>query len=345
MSWKGMINDKARSLLNLLYDDALASQDSLAAKLEALRLPASRQNIGKYVGQLEQGDLITYTIVENPNVHDVRTFFIEIKTNPEEPEIVTKIMQIERVRSIDGIIGQNSLVVKVCTRNDQQFSAILKQIDGIITGSRFQHYKVINCLTTFKDGGKILTSDDREERGTRHGTPEIDVVDEQLLDAMQNPARKTGSKPERMSYGWILEHALAASQELSYAQVRRRVNTMVESGLIHSFTIKVSPALIPQTDFPLKFYLQILPKRLSEYDAIAAETLAPKDEIVELYRTGEEYGLLSVARTNSISDYRQFLESLYKTGKIQDTVSTLVIDEKLPAIFKPFKEMAPPAIV
>ena len=122
----------------MLYEDALASQETLATRLEALRLPASRQNIGKYVGQLEQGDLITYTIVENPNVHDVRTFFIEIKTNPEEPEIVSKLIQIERVRSIDGIIGQNSLVVKVCTRNDQQFSAILKQIDGIITGSRFQ---------------------------------------------------------------------------------------------------------------------------------------------------------------------------------------------------------------
>ncbi len=29
---------------------------------------------------------------------------------------------------------------------------------------------------------------------------------------------------------------------------------------------------------------------------------------------------------------------MYKTGKVQDTISTLVIDEKLPAIFKPFKE-------
>jgi DNA-binding Lrp family transcriptional regulator len=104
-------------------------------------------------------------------------------------------------------------------------------------------------------------------------------------------------------------------------------------------------SLIPQTDFPLKFYLQILPKRLSEYDAIAVETLAPKDEIVELYRTGEEYGLLGVARTGSIDGYRQFLESLYKTGKIQDTISTLVIDEKLPAIFKPFKDISPAVIL
>jgi DNA-binding Lrp family transcriptional regulator len=333
-----MLNEKTRYLLNSLYRNSLASQDDLARQLEAMNLPASRQNIGKYIDYIEKGNFISYTIVENPNVHEVRTFFIEIKTNPEEPEIVTKLSDMPRVRSIDGIIGQNSLVVKVCTRNDQQFAAILKQLDGIITGTRFQHYKVINCLKTFKDGGETLLPLNIDDSIAMDEIPELDSIDEYLLDTMQNTGATLAELPERMSYGWIVEHVHVPGQGLTYSQVRRRVNAMVESRLIHAFTIKIAPGFIPQTDVPLKFYLQILPKRLSEYDAIAIETLAIKGEIVELYRTGEEYGLFAIARTSSIAGYRQFLESLYKTGKIQDTISTLVIDEKLPAIFKPFND-------
>ncbi|MBN2149907.1 MAG: Lrp/AsnC family transcriptional regulator [Candidatus Lokiarchaeota archaeon] len=331
-----LLSEKTKQLLNLLHADAFVHQEALVSQLEYRNLPASRQNIGKHIDQLEKGCFIRYGIIENPNVHDVRTFFIEIKTNPEEPEIVSRINAIPQVRSIDGIIGQNSLVVKVCTRNDHQFTDILKKVDDIITGTRFQHYKIINCLKTFKDGGKSLVLADGTE--TSEKIPEFDSIDELLLDTMQNTTPREGAIPERMSYTWIHERASPHHPAVTYDQVRRRVDAMIEARLIDTFTIKLSPSLIPQTDFPLKFYLQVLPKRLSEYDAIAAQTLAPREEIAELYRTGEEYGLYAVARTGSIAEYREFLESLYLTGKVQDTVSTLVIDEKLPAIFKPFKD-------
>ena len=272
-----------------------------------------------------------YSIIENPNVHEFRTFFIEIKTNPEEPEIVSRIIDIPRVRAIDGIIGQSSLMVKFCTRNDQQFAEILKQIDTIITGTRFQHYKIINCLKTFKDGGKGLAEGKPAIMKKSTGRHDLDGIDESLLDAMQDI-------PERFSYEWITAKASIYVESLSYSQVHRRVKEMIDSGVIESVTIKLSPDFIPKTDFPVKFYLQVLPKQLSEYNGIAAGILSSRHEIVELYRTGEEYGLFAVVRTGSIAEYRKFLESLYATGKIQDTISTLVIDEKLPATFKPFKD-------
>ncbi|MBD3351035.1 MAG: hypothetical protein GF364_06075, partial [Candidatus Lokiarchaeota archaeon] len=59
-------------------------------------------------------------------------------------------------------------------------------------------------------------------------------------------------------------------------------------------------------------------------------------EITELYRTGQEFGLLAVVRTKDIPSYKRFLENIYTTSEIHDTISTLVIDEKLPATFQPF---------
>jgi DNA-binding Lrp family transcriptional regulator len=325
-------------VLNLLYKDHQESLTRLSDALGDVQQRLSRQSIGKYISQLEAEKKIVYSIIENPNVHEFRTFFIEIKTNPEEPEIVSRLQQLAHVRTIDGIIGQNSLIVKFCTRNDQQFSKILEQVDHLITGTRFQHYKIINIIKSYKDGGMYLAPPDTSDVEGNNKGFKIDAVDERLLDIMQD-------MPVQFSSEELAKQVSSGYAPLSDSQVYRRVHRMKAENVIKAYTIKFSPILIPQTDFPLKFYLQILPKRLSEYDAIAVETLAPKDEIVELYRTGEEYGLLGVARTGSIDGYRQFLESLYKTGKIQDTISTLVIDEKLPAIFKPFKDISPAVIL
>ncbi|HME55993.1 MAG TPA: Lrp/AsnC family transcriptional regulator [Candidatus Lokiarchaeia archaeon] len=333
-----MQDDKARCILNLLYDDAMVSQDGLASKLKDLGFNASRQNIAKYLEKLETGRNIVYSIIENPNIHQFRTFFLEIKTNPEEPEIVSRLNDISRVRAIDGIIGQNSLMVKVSARNDQQFAEILEKIDEIITGTRFQHYKIINVLKTFKDGGKILSGENVLDLDRGDTPPILDVIDEFILDAMD-------TMPERFSYGWLSTKSTDRGQELSYPQVHKRVTTMMESGIIDTFTIKIAPALILATDYSVKFYLQILPKQLSAYNDLAAADLAMKDEIVELYRTGEEYGILAVVRTGSIAEYRQFLESLYRTGKLQDTVSTLVIDEKMPSTYRPYKVFTPRTMV
>lgn len=325
-----MQDEKARCILNLLYEDAMISQDGIAAKLKALGFNASRQNIAKHLEKIEGKRDVVYSIIENPNIHQFRTHYLEIKTNPEEPEIVSRLNEISRVRAIDGIIGQNSLMVKVSTRNDQQFSEILGQIDDIITGTRFQHYKIINVLKTFKDGGKILSGDNAFEFDPGATPPILDGIDEFILDAMDD-------MPERFSYGWLSTKATDRGLELSYPQVHKRVKTMIESGIIDTFTIKIAPGFIPATEFGVKFYLQILPKQLSAYNDLAAADLAKRDEIVELHRTGEEYGILAVVRTGSIAEYRQFLESLYRTGKLQDTVSTLVIDEKMPSIFRPYK--------
>lgn len=316
-----MVSWKAKRLVNLLHEDAMVNLDVLGEAIGS-----SRQNVSKYLSALARDGSIKYSILENADIVNARTFFIEIKTNPEEPDVVESLRNIPGIRSIDGIIGQNSLIAKFVARGTASFKGILDRIDGIVTGTRFQAYRIIECLATFKDGGKVLA---RPVDG-RDGPP-IDEVDAAILDFLQ------AGLDERPTYELVFD-ALASrfADAPSYAQVRKRVMAMRERGIIHSFTVKVSPAAISRCDFPFKFFIQILPKQLHEYTAIARGILALEDRIVEVHRTGQEYGLFAACRAASIVQYKEFLEGLYATGKIQDTVSTLVIDEKLPATFVPF---------
>lgn len=255
--------------LNLLYLDSGKNYIQIAEELQV-----SRQTIAKYIKTLEHNCISSYDIIENPNSQSIRTFFIEIKTNPEEPEIVSKLLKIRSIKSIDGIIGANSLMVKFRVQNISEFNSVLHKIDNIISGSRFQHYRIIECLNTFKDGGRIFLA--------------------------ENPNRPSDFSAK---------------------------------------TIKIKPEFIKNTDFPFKFYLQIMPKNLSEYTELAQNLLAPQANIIELYRTGQEFGIMAVIRTEDIIEYRNFIENLYKTGKLQDSITTFVIDEKMPAQFKPFKKI------
>lgn len=307
-------------LVNLLYQDSRVSLIDIGEKLNL-----SRQSVSKEIEKLEKSGMIRYTIIENPNMQDTRTFFIQIKTNPEEPEIISKLNEIKGIVSLDGIIGQNSLMVKFFARSNQEFSEIIEKIDNIIARTRFQHYKIIDCLKTFKDGGKDLT--DVEGEGRQKVTKEKAAI----LDAL---------KAMRSKFSFKKAHATLekTGNNYTYPKTRRVINYLIDSGIIHSFTIRICPKFINQTDFAFKFYLEIIPKNLTQYNFLATKILVNEKKIVELYRTGEEYGILAVVRTRNVAEYRAFLESLYRTGKIQDSITTLVIDEKLPTIFKPFSK-------
>lgn len=311
------ISSISKQLLNLLYEDSMVSQKELGVKLGY-----TRQSTSKILNNLEKSGIISkFSIVENPNVQDSRIFFVAIKTNPEEPEIVSQLEEMSSIRSIDGIIGLNSLMVKFFVRDSIEFNDVINQLDRIIAGTRFQHYRIIECIKIFKDAGKILENSGK----TQH----LDDLDRTILKTLN-------SFKTKFTYNGIFKELETIEISLNYTRIRKKIKILQDSGVIHSFTIKISPKFVDYTDSRLKFYLEIKPKDFSKYNSIALNTLAPLENIVEIHRTGQEYGLLAVIRTESIAQYRIFIEDLYKSGKIQDSITTLVIDEKLPSTFKPF---------
>ncbi|MFX0103843.1 MAG: hypothetical protein ACFFCS_30050, partial [Candidatus Hodarchaeota archaeon] len=240
----------------------------------AENLGLSRQNISSEIDKLEKSGMVRYSIIENPNLQDIRTFFIEIKTNPEEPEIVSKLNEIKGIISLDGIIGQNSLMAKFHARNNREFSEILEKIDSIIARTRFQHYKIIDCLKTFKDGGKDLSGSPRE------GREKVTKEDIEVLDVLKDMDSKFSFKKIHACLEKI-------TNKNTYPRIRRIVKKLIERKIINSFTIKIAPKIIEKTDFIFKFFLEIIPKNLTEYNILATEILVNEEKIVELYRTGE----------------------------------------------------------
>jgi DNA-binding Lrp family transcriptional regulator len=51
-------------------------------------------------------------------------------------------------------------------------------------------------------------------------------------------------------------------------------------------------------------------------------------EISDLYRTGEEYGLLAILRVKGVSEFNSFLVRLYDSADVIDTYTTLVLEER-----------------
>ncbi|MBD3185672.1 hypothetical protein GF325_02490 [Candidatus Bathyarchaeota archaeon] len=311
-------------LMNLLYLDGSRSITDLSRDATM-----SRQSVARKLRDFESSEYITYTILENPNHHDYRNFFIEIKTNPEEPEIVKELLKIPGIATLDGIIGTSSLMVRFQVRNARKFSDVLERIDTIVARTRFQHYKIIECIKTFKQGGVICT-------GWHSGQEEpriLDEIDVSIINILKAMSTK-------FTYETVTsELEMKSGIQIAYSTVRRRIKALVRDGFIKAFSIKIQPRFIHDTDFPLKFFLQLIPKDLSRYNSMAAGMLAHRQEIVDLYRTGEEFGLLAVVRTGNVLEYRKFLESLYNSREIQDSISTLVIDERLPSTFLPFKKV------
>jgi DNA-binding Lrp family transcriptional regulator len=64
------------------------------------------------------------------------------------------------------------------------------------------------------------------------------------------------------------------------------------------------------------------------YDVVARDFLASMGEITDLYRTGEEYGLLAIVRVRDVSEYNAFLLKLYGFKDVIDTYTTFVLEER-----------------
>ncbi len=256
------ITEKQKSLLNILYANSIITNEKLGEIIGKNRI-----TVGTYLKPLKGSDpYFKKETIFHPNRKNHRVFFIEIKTNPEEPEIITELQSIFNTKSIDGIIGNTSLMVKFQVGKNESIQQILRKVDSFIADTRFQYYRLINVLTVFKEAGYIFSNNLKEKFST----------------------------------------------------------------------IKLYPKIIPLTDYSFKWYLQLKPKNLTEYTEIAEEQLASLSEIIDLYRTGQEFGLLAVVRTKSKEQYQEFLQELYSSGKFQDSHTIFVLDERMPSTFKPY---------
>jgi len=319
------ISNKMR-LLEVLY---LNSRVQISSLSEDFRL--SRQSISKMRKELWEKKIIASpAIIFNQRMLNMVNYIMEIKTNPAEPEVLRKLKKIPEVTSVDGIIGTYALIVKFEVKDKQRFAEILSELDKQIAQTSFQSYRIIETIEIFKVGGFIFDSKDSV----------IDMNEKKwgilnLLKKNYNLKRW----PERIENEFFSDEE---NEKISKINLSRELDGFLKEKIIKGFSIAFhhsSGSMQIFDDFQMKFYMRIKPRNIGSYNDLASN-LVYEPNIIELYRTGEDFGLFAVIRAKNLFEFKKFIYHLYSDFNILDTFTTVVVDEHFPAIFPPTLNIA-----
>jgi len=300
------------SILEALQRDCRASLTDIGRGLGL-----SRFTVKDRIEKLFRGRFILGpTVVIDPSlVGFKRTVFFEFKTNPHEPWLAEFLEEIRECEMLDGITGEYSLLGKFRIADEEHFGRILRRIDEVMTKSFFKRYRVVNVISTFKELGVPFE---------RKAVPlSLDNVDLMILRTLLNQTRYIKT-PQPLSTTQISRLLNDLGVKISQPSVFKRLKRLRDQGVILRHTILVNQEKV---GFKTKLVVRIKVNPAS-YDNVARDFLVSMDEITDLYRTGEDYGLLAILRVRDVSEYNAFLLGLYASESVIDTHTTLVLEER-----------------
>ncbi|MHA1915629.1 MAG: Lrp/AsnC ligand binding domain-containing protein [Promethearchaeota archaeon] len=302
----------------------------------------TRQTYQKRLKILRDRKIISnFTININPNIrpNNLKYVMIEIKTNPKEPEIVEELLTIPHLAMLDGIFGDYSLFALFIFNSPEEYYHTLNLIDGTMAKSYFKKYQIIETIRVFKTNGISLRNLKRgdinveiKQNSLKKGIkfdnidfsqiPEIDAIDYEILSILHDGQ---GLKPiSTYEMRNIFKERLKV--EISQSTIHNRIKKLEQKEVILNYTVKFSSRNL---GFKGKYLLRIKPKDLSKYNELASR-LEMNKNITDLFRIGEQYGLLAIVRVKKVEDYGNFIRELYLTEEIEDTFTNFVLDELKP---------------
>lgn len=305
----------------------------------------SRQTYQNKLEYLRDQKIITnFTININPNIrpNNLKYVMLEIKTNPKEPELVEDLLNIPQLRMFDGIIGDFSLFALFIFKSPEEYYQTLNAIDKIMAKSYFKKYQIIETIRVFKTSGISLIKSRRrvedqlngkliEEKDHLHDNSiiefpektflasELDDLDYNILKILRDCQ---GFKPiSTYEIRKIFNERFQI--EISQSTIHNRIKKLETEDIILNYAVNFNPKKI---GFKGKYLLRIKPKDPSKYNEFAFR-LTMKNNITDLFRIGEQYGLFAIVRVREIEDYATFIKELYSTEEIEDTYTNFVLDE------------------
>ena len=301
------------SILQVLIKDSRASLTQLGRKTGLSRFAVKNRIVRLY----ENGTILGPTVIIDPRLVGInRTVFFELKTNPHEPWLAKMLEDSSFCDLLDGIAGEFSLVARFRLIDDEHFSKTLKKVDEAMGGSYFKKYRVVNAIKIFKESGVALQTE-------RKKPVQIDETDLRILEILLNQADLVKS-PLPLSTVELSRQLHASRIEISQPAVFNRISRLEERGVILQHAVRVDCSKL---GLHTKFIIRIKANP-TVYDAVAQGYLAHMPEILDLYRTGEEYGLLATVRLRDVVEYNSFLLRLYGSEGVIDTHTTLVLEER-----------------
>ncbi len=300
-------------ILDMLQRDCRTSLTEIGQKAGL-----SRFVVRDRVDKLFQDHIILGpTIIVNPFLVGLtRTAFFEFKTNPHEPWLAKLLEANSLCDLLDGTAGEYSLFGRFRFTDDENLSQVLKKIDDAMGKSYFKKYRVVNAIRIFKEAGVPIKVWEKEGL-------ELDAIDFKILEILLNQTEYVKA-PLPLSTVELSRLLTDSGTEISQPAVFNRLSKLKKKGAILRHTERVDYSRL---GLHTKFIVRIKANP-NVYDVVAQGFLASMKEISDLYRTGEEYGLLAIFRVKNVSEYNSFLLSLYASKDILDTYTTLVLEER-----------------
>jgi DNA-binding Lrp family transcriptional regulator len=300
-------------VLEMLLKDSRASLTEISKRTGLSRF-AVKDRIEKL---FNAGAILGPTIVVDPaHVGASRTVFFEFKTNPHEPWLAKMLEKTSSCDLLDGTTGEFSLLARFRLTSDEHFAAVLKKIDDAMGKSYFKKYRVVNAIRIFKESGIAF------HLGAVN-PQKVDEIDIEILRILLNQAQNTKS-PLPVTTVQLSKQLGNLGVRISQPAVFNRLSRLEKGGVILGHTLRVDHSKL---GLQTKFIVRIKANPNS-YDAVAGSYLTSMPQISDLYRTGEEYGLLATVRVRDASEFNDFLLKLYDSKDIIDTYSTLVLEER-----------------
>ncbi|MFQ6075945.1 MAG: Lrp/AsnC family transcriptional regulator [Candidatus Bathyarchaeia archaeon] len=300
-------------ILSILQENSRTSLTAIERKLGVSRF-VIRSRLNRL---FEEGAIHKPSIIIDPATLGYRRIvFFEFKTNPHEPWLARFLESLECCENLDGIAGEYSLLARFRFKGDDEFSSVLKSIDRAMARSTFKKYRFLNVIHRYKESGVVFDERLRKESM-------VDEIDLMILAVLQNQ-QGYAEGPLPITLSEVSKVISRSGRPISQPAVHRRIKRLMEARVILRNTVLMNHLRLGQR---AKFVLRIKANP-SAYDSLARTSLAPLREVIDLYRTGENYGLLAVIRVKSVSSYNDFLVKLYNFEDVLDTFSVIVLEER-----------------
>jgi len=296
-------------IIKKLSNDSKIKFSKVAEELDITRV--TLQN--RMMNLRERQIISNFTITINPNISpNLKYVFMEIKTNPQEPFLVKELCEIPQLVMLDGILGEFSLIAMFIFKNLRDFNKSLSKIDSVMADSYFKKYQFIETIKIYKINSFRLNE-------IKHDLKDLDENDFLILKILRE------KQQSKLLSTYEIKEILQEVYNITISQstIHKRIKDMEKDGVILNYTIKFNPKLI---GYKGKFYVRIKPKNPARYDMIA-EKIERNKYITDLFRIGEQFGLLAIVRVKEIDDYRTFIKNLYETEEIEDTFTNFALDE------------------
>lgn len=278
---------------------------SLRGAAEEIGISSSK--LRKKVAKMRKEKIIlSWSLVINPmSMQEQKIFFFLLKTNPNEPKVVTKLLEnydLSKLSHLEGITGEYSLIGKFHFPNASEFLFSLDHLYKLVGETGFKKYQLLEVIKVYKEQGIPCPETSKQ----------LKAYEVERLKKIQFFAHKTEFPPST----YQMAKKLGVSQPVIYRQLKN----WKEEKVILGYSLHSS---FWQNNY-LHSYIQIKAP-LGEYQSLINFCLQ-NNRVVNIYRTNQEYSLLLKTRHPNLADLNNFLKTTYQQAEVEDTLTRIVLD-------------------